>query len=95
MVVRQDYETPELTELPSHYFHQNVFITFIDESEALTFEPFRYRIGVENIMWSSDYPHPISSFPNSRSVAAESVAALPEREGELITSGNAKRVWNL
>lgn len=51
--------------------------------------------GVENIMWSSDYPHPVSSFPNSRTVAAQCVAALPERERELMTSGNAKRVWNL
>jgi predicted TIM-barrel fold metal-dependent hydrolase len=95
MVLRQDYELPDLKELPSHYFHRNVFITFIDEAEALAYEPFRYRIGVENIMWSSDYPHPVSSFPNSQKIAAECVAALPEREGELITSGNAKRVWNL
>jgi len=46
-------------------------------------------------MWSSDYPRPVSSFPNSRTVAAQCVASLPERERELITSGNAKRVWNL
>ena len=70
-------------------------ITFIDESEALCIEPFRDRIGVENIMWSSDYPHPISSFPNSQEVAAKCVAGLPEPERELITSGNATRVWNL
>jgi predicted TIM-barrel fold metal-dependent hydrolase len=95
MVLRQDYELPDLKELPSHYFHRNVFITFIDEAEALAYEPFRHRIGVENIMWSSDYPHPVSSFPNSRKIAAECVAGLPERERELITSGNAKRVWNL
>ncbi len=95
MVLRQDYELPDLREVPSHYFHKNVFITFIDEADALAYAPFRYKIGVENIMWSSDYPHPVSSFPNSRKIAAECVAALPEDERELITSGNAKRVWNL
>jgi predicted TIM-barrel fold metal-dependent hydrolase len=95
MVLRQDYELPDLKELPSHYFRQNVFITFIDEAEALAYEPYRYRIGVENIMWSSDYPHPVSSFPDSQKIAAECVAGLPERERELITSGNAKRVWSL
>lgn len=95
MVVRQGYELPDLVELPSFYFRRNVAITFIDEAEALGYEPFRYKIGVENIMWSSDYPHPISSFPNSRAIAAECMAALPPHERQLITSGNAKRVWNL
>jgi predicted TIM-barrel fold metal-dependent hydrolase len=95
MVVRQGYDVPEITELPSFYFHRNVFITFIDEAEALGFEPFRYRLGVENIMWSTDYPHPISSFPNSQQVAHDCVANLPPHEQELILSGNAKRVWNL
>jgi predicted TIM-barrel fold metal-dependent hydrolase len=95
MALRQGYQFPDISALPSDYFHRNVFITFIDESEALSFEPFRYRIGVENILWSSDYPHPVSSFPNSQAVAAECVASLPERERELIVSGNAKRIWNL
>ena len=35
MVLRQDYELPDLTQLPSFYFHRNVFITFIDEADAL------------------------------------------------------------
>jgi predicted TIM-barrel fold metal-dependent hydrolase len=95
MVLRQGYELPDLRELPSHYFRQNVFITFIDEAEALSFAPYRERIGVENMMWSSDYPHPVSSFPNSREIAERCVAPLSEPERRLITSGNAQRVWNL
>jgi predicted TIM-barrel fold metal-dependent hydrolase len=95
MVLRQGYELPDLRELPSHYFRENVFITFVDEAEALAFEPYRERIGVENMMWSSDYPHPVSSFPNSREIAERCVAPLPDTEQVLITSGNAARVWNL
>jgi uncharacterized protein len=95
MVIRQGYELPAITELPSFYFHRNVNITFIDEAEALKVDSLRYRIGVENIMWSSDYPHPVTSFPNSRTVAAECVASLPPNEQTLITSGNARRVWNI
>ena len=95
MVIRQGYSYPDITELPSHYFHRNVAITFIDEAEALGFDPFRYRIGVENILWSTDYPHPVSSYPNSRNVAAACVDGLPVGEGEAILSGNAKRIWKI
>ena len=95
MVLRQDYELPAISELPSFYFHRNVFATFIDEAEPLSDPAFRDRIGVENVMWSSDYPHVITSFPHSREVAARCVAGLSAHERELIMSGNAQRVWNL
>ena len=66
MVLRQGYEFPGLVELPSFYFHQNVHLTFIEEDFSL--ELLRDRIGVENILWSSDYPHPVTSWPHSRKV---------------------------
>ena len=50
MVLRQGYEFPGLSELPSFYFHQNVHLTFIEEDFSLEF--LRDRIGVHNIMWS-------------------------------------------
>ena len=35
MVTRQEYEFPAITEMPSHYFHRNVFLTFIDEPDGV------------------------------------------------------------
>ena len=32
---RQGYDFPAITELPSHYFRQNVYLTFIDEPDAV------------------------------------------------------------
>ncbi len=93
MVLRQGYEFPSLSELPSFYFHQNVHLTFIEEDFSL--ELLRDRIGVRNIMWSSDYPHPVTSWPRSRQVVEEQFHSIPPDERELILSGNAKRVWNL
>jgi predicted TIM-barrel fold metal-dependent hydrolase len=46
-------------------------------------------------MWSSDYPHPVSSWPHSRKIVDEVFAGIPDNERELMVSGNAKRVWNL
>jgi predicted TIM-barrel fold metal-dependent hydrolase len=90
---RQGYEFPAITELPSHYFRQNVYLTFIDEPDAMYHA--RERLGVENIMWSSDYPHPVSSWPRSREIVDEMFADVPAHERELVVSGNAARVWNL
>jgi uncharacterized protein len=93
MVLRQGYEFPGLMELPSFYFHQNVHLTFIEEDFSL--DLLRDRIGVQNIMWSSDYPHPVTSWPRSRQVVETQFHSIPPDERELILSGNAKRVWNL
>ena len=93
LMTRQGYEFPAITELPSHYFRQNVFLTFVDEPDAL--EQARGRLGIENVMWSSDYPHPVTSFPNSRAVVETMFKDAQPRERELIVSGNAARVWNL
>jgi predicted TIM-barrel fold metal-dependent hydrolase len=93
MVLRQGYEFPEITELPSAYFHRNVYLTFIEEDFSL--DLLRDRIGVRNILWSTDYPHPVTSWPRSREVVAEQFASVSEADRELILSGNAIRVWNL
>jgi predicted TIM-barrel fold metal-dependent hydrolase len=93
MVTRQGYEFPAITELPSHYFHQNVFLTFIDEPDAV--QHARQRLGVKNLMWSSDYPHPVSTWPKSRTLIDEMFVGVPSDERELMLSGNATRVWSL
>ena len=79
MVTRQGYDLPAITELPSFYFHRNVFVTFIDETDAVTAPQLRNRIGIENMMWSSDYPHPVTSWPNSRRVVAETLGGAHPR----------------
>jgi predicted TIM-barrel fold metal-dependent hydrolase len=91
--VRRGYEYPAITELPSFYFHRNVHVTFIDEPMAVKL--LRYELGVRNMLWSTDYPHPVTSWPNSRALVEASFADVPDDERELILSGNSARVWNL
>ncbi len=90
---RQGYDFPAISELPSHYYRQNVFLTFIDEPNAV--RQAHESLGIENIMWSSDYPHPVSSWPHSRTMVEKMFDGVDPRERELIVSGNAARVWNL
>ena len=93
MATRQGYDYPGLKELPSFYFRRNVFLTFIDEDDVLYHA--RKRLGVENIMWSSDYPHPVTSFPHSRKIVDELFADATAEERQLMVEGNAARVWHL
>jgi predicted TIM-barrel fold metal-dependent hydrolase len=93
LVQRQGYEFPDITELPSFYFRRNMWLTYIDEPDALTL--LRDRIGVDNILWSTDYPHPVTSWPDSRALVERSLADIPTGEREKIVCGNARRVWNL
>ncbi len=90
---RQGYDFPAISELPSHYFHRNVSLTFIDEPDA--YRQATERLGVDNIMWSSDYPHPVSSWPRSVQTVNKMFDGVPAADREKIVSGNAARVWNL
>lgn len=93
MVRRQGYVYPAITELPSTYFHRNVFLTFVDEAMGL--QRVRDVLGPSNIMWSTDYPHPVTSWPRSRAVVDEQFRHVPDDERRLIVSANAERVWGL
>ena len=56
----------------------------------------RDRIGVENIMWSSDFPHPVSRAGRTRAkIVAESLGGLSPADRELVVSANTRRAWNL
>ena len=88
-----NYPFNEIDERPSFYFKRNMSVTFIHEPFAV--HKLRYDIGVENMMWSTDYPHPICTWPDSRELVNQDFEGIPADERELILSGNAIRVWNL
>jgi predicted TIM-barrel fold metal-dependent hydrolase len=93
LTLRQGYDFPAIKELPSFYFKRNCSVTFIDEATAIQTQ--RHTIGVENLMWSTDYPHPVSSWPHSHKIVDEIMHGVPADERRLMTSGNAERIWNL
>jgi predicted TIM-barrel fold metal-dependent hydrolase len=93
LVLRQGYECPQLRELPSAYFHRNVHLTFMEEERSV--QLLRDRIGVDNILWASDYPHPPSTWPHSRASIERQFAGVPVSERRQMVGGNAARVWGL
>lgn len=63
-----------ITMEPSAYFNRNVYATFFNDAvggQLLSWW------GQNNCMWSTDYPHPNSPWPNSREVLATNLGHLP------------------
>ena len=78
--------------LPSDYFHRNVFLGFQEDSTGVRL---RDIIGVDNIMWGSDYPHTESTFPYSRQVLERVLADCTEEEKAKISGGNAAKLYGI
>jgi predicted TIM-barrel fold metal-dependent hydrolase len=93
MTQRDGYVYPALTKLPSEYFRSNVYLTFMDEAHGVRIA--RERLGIENILWASDYPHPPTTWPNSRRRLDAQLEGLTADERALVSGGNAARVWRL
>jgi predicted TIM-barrel fold metal-dependent hydrolase len=53
----------------------------------------RHRIGVENILVESDYPHLDSTWPNTQAVVGDSIGDFPEDEIRKITWENASTLF--
>jgi predicted TIM-barrel fold metal-dependent hydrolase len=88
----QRYDFPGLAYEPSFYFRRNMACTFLDDMVGLRM---RHDLGVENILWSTDFPHPATTWPHSRAVVERQFADVPADERELIVSGNARRLYHL
>ncbi len=89
---QRNYDLPGVRLKPSEYFHRNMACTFMDDEVGLSL---RHLVGIENILWSTDFPHPATTWPNSRDVVARQFAEVPDDERELITSGNSARIYRL
>ena len=76
---------------PSEYFHRQVFLgaSCMPRREA----ELRQQIGIGNIMWGSDYPHPEGSWPYTREQMVETFHGLPEEEVAAMLGGNAARFY--
>ena len=76
--------------LPSEVFRERVVKCYIDDLAGLEQ---RYRVGVDNICWETDYPHSDSTWPTSPEFAMRSfdAAGVSDDEINAITYQNALR----
>jgi hypothetical protein len=83
---------PKVDEPPSFYFKRQFWATFEDERAGVLT---RELIGVERLMWGSDYPHTEGTFPHSREQIAKDFAGISEADVSQMVVGNAARLYGL
>lgn len=76
--------------VPSDFFHRNVFLSFQEDRLGIRD---RQLIGVEQLMWGSDYPHTEGTYPYSQKVLDDLLAGVSEAERQQITSANVARLY--
>ena len=76
---------------PSEYWARQCQVgsSFIRPEEV----PLRGMVGVDKIMWGSDYPHKEASYPFSREAIRLSMADVDAVEIAMMLGGNAARVY--
>jgi hypothetical protein len=77
---------------PSELFRRQVYVDFWYEEAGIQQ---RHNVGLENIMWESDYPHSTSTYPESWGFVNRTLAGVPEDEKKQLLYGNAVRLYQL
>jgi predicted TIM-barrel fold metal-dependent hydrolase len=81
-----------ISEPPSFYWYRNFSATFITDRNGIEN---RHGVGIDNIMWSTDYPHHGNDWPHSRKSINDMMGHIPTAERHQIVAGNAVRLFGL
>ncbi len=81
-----------LKRMPSEYFREHIWATFITDAHGLDN---RHAIGVDRIMWSTDYPHNNSNWPDSQRFLEYELKNIPAEEKRKILRDNALKMYRL
>ena len=83
--------TDKLSLSPSEYFARqcNVGASFIRPNEV----PLRHTVGLDKIMWGTDYPHKEASTPYTLEALRAAFAGVPHHETAMMLGGNAARIY--
>ena len=77
---------------PSELIRRQVYVNFWYEQAGIEL---RHEVGLDNIMWESDYPHIASTYPQSWQFVERSLHAVPENERKKMLYLNAQSLYRL
>ena len=56
---------------------------------------YRHKVGIDNVMWSSDYPHTASTWPRSQELVERDFKDVPDTDKWKIVRENVTRLYDL
>ena len=77
---------------PSELIRRQVFVNFWYERAGIEL---RNAVGIDNIMWESDYPHIASTYPDSWKFVERSLADVSAEERQKMLYVNAQTLYRL
>ena len=84
---------PVIPRLPSEYFREHCFSSFIEEREALEQ---CIALGLEdNLLWSNDYPHHEGTYPHSALAIERQMGSLTETQRAKVLGENARNIFKI
>jgi len=81
-----------MTIRPSDLFRRQVHVNFWFERSGIEL---RHMVGIDNILWEADFPHPTSTYPHSRKAIETSLAGVPAAEQKKLLESNASRLFDV
>ena len=81
-----------IKEPPSTYYYRQINSCFFKDPVGIELLE---QVGVDNVMFETDYPHQDGTWPYSREAAAEQYGHLPPDVVRKIARGNAIRLLHL
>ncbi len=87
-----DVSTSALPNPPSFYFDRNIWCTFFRDPVGLTLLE---HIGVDNVLYETDFPHSDSSWPTCYDTAVEMTSGLGHDAQAKIMADNARALFRI
>ena len=84
---------PPMKRDPSEIFQSQIYASFFNDSVGG--HNLEWWSGADNCMWSNDFPHPNSTWPNSRKVIERDLGHLPKEKQTKLLYTNVARLYNM
>ena len=87
-----DVDKGVMPEPPSFYFGRNVWCTFFRDPVGLAMLD---QIGVDRVLYETDYPHTDTSWPDCLQVGEEMTSHLSAEDAQRVLAGNARDLFRI
>jgi predicted TIM-barrel fold metal-dependent hydrolase len=77
---------------PSEYLREQAYWGFFEDYVGVRL---RHEVGVDRMMWSTDFPHIVTRWPNSLKVLESQMAGVPQEEKRKMVAENAIEFFRL
>ena len=83
---------PRLKRLPSEYLREHAHWGFFEDHVGVRL---RHEVGVDRMMWSTDFPHIVTRWPESLKALESQMRGVPDDERRKMVAHNAVKFFRL